>query len=49
MDVDGDERLILGSLHSLKVSCGHINQCVEQVQKMLIGFRHDAAIMPGIG
>lgn len=49
VDVDGDEGLVLGPLHSPQVSCGHVNQCVEQIQEQLVGFGHNAPIVSGIG
>lgn len=49
MDMDGNEGLILGPLHSSQVSGGHANQCVEQIQEQLVGFGHNAAIISGIG
>lgn len=47
--MDGDEGLILGPLHSLQISCGHVNQCVEQIEEELVGFGHNAPIISGIG
>lgn len=49
MDMDCDESLIFGPLHSFQVSCGHVNQRIEQVKEQLVGFSHDAAIKAGIG
>lgn len=49
MDMNSDEGLKLGPLHSLQVSCGHVNQGVKEIQEELVGFGHDAAIISGIG
>lgn len=49
VDMDGDEGLVLSPLHSLQVSCGHVNQCVEQIKEELVGFGHNAAIITSIG
>lgn len=49
VNMNSDEGLILGPLHSPQILCSHIYQCVEQVQEMLIGFGHNAAIIVGVG
>lgn len=49
VNMDGDEGLILGPLHSLQISCGHVNECVEQIKEELVGFGHDAPIISSIG
>lgn len=46
--MDSNEGLVFGPLYGLQVSCGHVNQRVEQIQKELVGFRHYAAIISGI-
>lgn len=41
VDVDGDERLILGPLVSAQISGRHVDQLVEEVKELLIGRLHD--------
>lgn len=41
VDVDGDERLILGPLISAQIPGRHINQLIEEVEELLIGRLHD--------
>lgn len=41
VDVDGDERLVLGPLVSAQLPGRHIDQLVEEVQELLIGCLHD--------
>lgn len=41
VDMDGDERLVLGPLISAQLSGCHVNQLVEQIQELLIGRLHD--------
>lgn len=47
--MDGDEGLILCPLHGPQVSCGHVNQSVEQIQEELVGFGHNAFIVSRVG
>lgn len=41
VDVDGDERLVLGSLVLAQLFGRHVNELVEEVQELLVGRLHD--------
>jgi len=41
VDMNGDERLVLGPLVPAQVPGCHVDQLIEEVQKLLIGCLHD--------
>lgn len=41
MDVNGDERLVLGPLVPAQVPGRHVDQLIEKIQELLVGCLHD--------
>ena len=48
MNHDGDESFELGSLDFAQISCCLVNQCVEQLQEILVGLRHYFTVVLGL-
>ena len=48
MHVDGDQSLILCPLHLLKILCGLADQCVENVQELVVRLPHDLPVGPAV-
>mgnify|MGYP006888601429 CR=1 FL=1 len=48
MHVDCDQCLVLCTIHLIQVLCGLTNQCVKQVQKLVVRFLHNFSIRSGL-
>ena len=45
VNVDGDQCFILSSLHLRQIFNGDVNQCVQHLQEVLVGFLHHRLIV----
>lgn len=48
MDMDGDEGLVFGPLDGLEVSCGGVDEQVQEFQELVVHVIHDATILPSL-